>query len=319
MGCLCSEEIFSEINLGNMMQQFRIILLCVGVWLPSVLAFNSADAVTARKTWKWTAPPPGVSWNDFHVQIKTDTPILGLPIIESAPTLGGIINLPGRCPGPVINPPPPPADFPNGMDHLHFTNCNTDGLAGQMLVLSVEYDLKRKNRLRPVDPYYTNNGVRVKLSPALGGDPVLVGFDVSDRRSPSVDLTLFNSSTQEALNVTNLSWSYRAERTPQNELIPFTLPSFISIPGNFEIPINSSISFTLDNLPETPGYILFQGTSVGQISGFSSDFIGEHQEEVPEPTSTLSLLSLGILGAGATLKRKVKRSHSTEKEPTNVG
>jgi hypothetical protein len=39
----------------------------------------------------------------------------------------------------------------------------------------------------------------------------------------------------------------------------------------------------------------------------------------PEPTSTLSLLALGILGAGATLKRKVKRSHSTEKEPSNVG
>ncbi|AKV68425.1 PEP-CTERM sorting domain-containing protein [Microcystis panniformis] len=41
--------------------------------------------------------------------------------------------------------------------------------------------------------------------------------------------------------------------------------------------------------------------------------------EIPEPTSTLSLLSLGILGAGATLKRKVKRTHSIEKEPTNVG
>ncbi len=41
--------------------------------------------------------------------------------------------------------------------------------------------------------------------------------------------------------------------------------------------------------------------------------------KTPEPTSTLSLLSLGILGAGATIKRKVKRSHSTEKEPSNVG
>lgn len=39
----------------------------------------------------------------------------------------------------------------------------------------------------------------------------------------------------------------------------------------------------------------------------------------PEPTSTLSLLSLGILGAGATLKRKVKRSHCIEKETTKVG
>jgi hypothetical protein len=42
-------------------------------------------------------------------------------------------------------------------------------------------------------------------------------------------------------------------------------------------------------------------------------------QAIPEPTSTLSLLSLGILGAGATIKRKVKRSHSTEKEPNNVG
>jgi hypothetical protein len=42
-------------------------------------------------------------------------------------------------------------------------------------------------------------------------------------------------------------------------------------------------------------------------------------QAIPEPTSTLSLLSLGILGAGATLKRKVKRTHSTEKEPSNVG
>jgi len=42
-------------------------------------------------------------------------------------------------------------------------------------------------------------------------------------------------------------------------------------------------------------------------------------QAIPEPTSTLSLLSLGILGAGATIKRKVKRTHSIEKEPTNLG
>ncbi len=42
-------------------------------------------------------------------------------------------------------------------------------------------------------------------------------------------------------------------------------------------------------------------------------------ESVPEPTSTLSLLSLGILGAGATLKRKLKPSNSIKKETTKVG
>ncbi|MFM6062199.1 MAG: PEP-CTERM sorting domain-containing protein [Microcystis panniformis] len=46
---------------------------------------------------------------------------------------------------------------------------------------------------------------------------------------------------------------------------------------------------------------------------------GEAVASVPEPTSIISLFSLGILGAGATLKRKVKRSHSLEKEPSNVG
>ncbi|MBD2620328.1 MULTISPECIES: PEP-CTERM sorting domain-containing protein [Microcystis] len=41
--------------------------------------------------------------------------------------------------------------------------------------------------------------------------------------------------------------------------------------------------------------------------------------QVPEPTSTLGLFSLGILGAGATIKRQVKRHHSIEKETTKIG
>jgi hypothetical protein len=40
---------------------------------------------------------------------------------------------------------------------------------------------------------------------------------------------------------------------------------------------------------------------------------------VPEPTSILSLLSLGTLGAASTLNRKLKPSQSTEKETTKVG
>jgi hypothetical protein len=39
---------------------------------------------------------------------------------------------------------------------------------------------------------------------------------------------------------------------------------------------------------------------------------------VPEPTSILSLLALGTLGAASTLKRKLKPSQSTEKETTKV-
>ncbi|MCZ8190409.1 MAG: PEP-CTERM sorting domain-containing protein [Microcystis sp. LE19-338.1B] len=39
---------------------------------------------------------------------------------------------------------------------------------------------------------------------------------------------------------------------------------------------------------------------------------------VPEPTSILSLLALGTLGAASTIKRKLKPSQSTEKETTKV-
>ncbi|MCP2729125.1 PEP-CTERM sorting domain-containing protein [Symplocastrum sp. BBK-W-15] len=42
-------------------------------------------------------------------------------------------------------------------------------------------------------------------------------------------------------------------------------------------------------------------------------------KHVPEPTSTLSVLALGTLGAASTLNRKLKPSKSTEKETTKVG
>jgi hypothetical protein len=42
-------------------------------------------------------------------------------------------------------------------------------------------------------------------------------------------------------------------------------------------------------------------------------------EPIPEPSSSLSLLALGTLGAASTLKRKLKPSQSTEKETTKVG
>lgn len=41
--------------------------------------------------------------------------------------------------------------------------------------------------------------------------------------------------------------------------------------------------------------------------------------KVSEPTSTISLLALGTLGAASTLKRKLKSSKSTGKETTKVG
>ena len=55
------------------------------------------------------------------------------------------------------------------------------------------------------------------------------------------------------------------------------------------------------------------------ISGFSVAGEPSILKPVPEPTSTLSLLALGTLGAASTIKRKLKSSQSTEKETTKVG
>jgi len=49
------------------------------------------------------------------------------------------------------------------------------------------------------------------------------------------------------------------------------------------------------------------------IAGSASNVLS-----TPEPTSTLSLLALGTLGAASTLKRKLKSSKSSEKETTKV-
>ena len=47
--------------------------------------------------------------------------------------------------------------------------------------------------------------------------------------------------------------------------------------------------------------------------------VGFASVKSPEPSSLLSLLALGTLGAASTLKRKLKPSKSTEKETTKVG
>jgi len=59
------------------------------------------------------------------------------------------------------------------------------------------------------------------------------------------------------------------------------------------------------------------GTSV--TTSVASANFSLSPQAVPEPTSILSLLALGTLGAASTLKRKLKLSKSTEKETTKVG
>ena len=74
----------------------------------------------------------------------------------------------------------------------------------------------------------------------------------------------------------------------------------------YQVFARSDFNSTWSNPPGFSDYAGCPGSCVGVV------------EVVPEPTSTLSLLALGTLGAASTLKRKLKPSQSTEKETTKV-
>ncbi|BAZ32199.1 hypothetical protein NIES4074_47010 [Cylindrospermum sp. NIES-4074] len=88
-----------------------------------------------------------------------------------------------------------------------------------------------------------------------------------------------------------------------NNFIPFNL----GIQRSDIAAANLSFDLETDGLVNGDGFVAslnLNGTSLG-----SRAF-----EPVPEPTSTLSLLALGTLGAASTLKRKLKPFKSTVRE-----
>lgn len=79
--------------------------------------------------------------------------------------------------------------------------------------------------------------------------------------------------------------------------------------GNYEV-LNDQFLFSLTLEPTQENLVYTFGDKL--------EALAPDVETVPEPTSTLSLLALGTLGAASTLKRKLKTSKSTEKETTKV-
>lgn len=110
----------------------------------------------------------------------------------------------------------------------------------------------------------------------------------------------------------------------------------VSVPQSIDLSMGSSIynSGTLADPPtSTPTSYTFSGLNFSGSSlqltlnrrtewlfasevTFDGELLGGQQ--VPEPSSILSLLALGTLGTASTLKRKLKPSKLTEKETTKV-
>jgi len=64
----------------------------------------------------------------------------------------------------------------------------------------------------------------------------------------------------------------------------------------------------------------FLGINQDQDSiSFTETILFDQCKPIPEPSTVLSLLALGTLGAASTFKRKLKPSKSAEKETTKVG
>lgn len=80
--------------------------------------------------------------------------------------------------------------------------------------------------------------------------------------------------------------------------------------------IDDTISFVFpENILLGSGFIENGTTDINVSSSLNLE-VGE---QVSEPTSTLSILALGTLGVGATLKRKLKPSKFSEKATTKIG
>jgi hypothetical protein len=105
--------------------------------------------------------------------------------------------------------------------------------------------------------------------------------------------------------------------SPNTVVANDTLPAGIDIEGKF-VTLKDFASSNGELLSNTGLLTVTSVVTLGprQSFGFENTFVGGFQ--VPEPTSTLGLFSLGILGAGATIKRQVKRNHSIEKETTKI-
>jgi hypothetical protein len=116
---------------------------------------------------------------------------------------------------------------------------------------------------------------------------------------------------------------------------PFSSGNSVKYQGfvNTIIPIGAVFNVPLagGNFGYTPPHTILLNQRVNQLKGvltLDMKFIGDKVkllnsaevgiEVVPEPTSTLSLLALGTLGAASTLKRKLKPSKPSEKETTTV-
>nr|WP_199326223.1 PEP-CTERM sorting domain-containing protein [Nostoc parmelioides] len=186
------------------------------------------------------------------------------------------------------------------------------------VVIDILFDSKKKNAVKWLRDVYLTGPLGVRL-PTRNG---LAGFVVQPERNP-------NPLSPLALSSTPLSYTFTNDGNRElfiNSILLGRSPNLIER-SNFTTSLLEDINI-FDNggrgwsvLPDeqieldvpfslSDGEFLVAnvvGTlDPGQTNSFSVNFLQQHQESVPEPSSILSLLALGTLGAASTLKRKLR-------------
>jgi hypothetical protein len=153
--------------------------------------------------------------------------------------------------------------------------------------------------------------IKGSLTGSLTGIQVATGLDIAGLTGS------YNASVQAMVNAGFASWAspgpgtsisgsvlvLDAVRNPVN--IPFNVPGILEIGETYPFSMELTTSVSKSGAYQV-------------VSKFNDGFTAT-VVITPEPTSTLSLLALGTLGAASTLKRKLKTSKSAEKETEKVG
>jgi hypothetical protein len=203
-------------------------------------------------------------------------------------------------------PVPVPAD--------NFVVPGTGDTSKQRAELLYDSDCSKCRPVLGKATYWTADGVNVGEIKNIFGATTRIG-----RNSP---LSLFLSN-EESFAVTYDS----IQVFEGNDLLNFNLNDFAiptgtlvsGLPSSITLQPGTSTIIDLSGIVENPlTYLLatasfFPVGSPSEAASFSTAYDYSKEVCIPEPSSILGVLSLGILGAGATLKRKVKRSNSLEK------
>lgn len=267
-----------------------------------LLSIPSAQAAMVQVSGNWDiVNKTGQAANDFHMDVYSDSNLI------FHDSFNGVFSNFSHGQSP-FNPLVKKYDWSGG------TVPN-----GGKTHIGVELWQNDKNGINIQDSYWTKDGQKI------GSSVKLPGFDVTPFGGPPGSnipsrLRLFND-TSEQIFIHDFSYSINALDTPLDMLM-FN-ESGLNIPvSDFSIAPNS-FSDVFNDVEIPSGYFLvFQGRSCEDVDCaiLSGNFVGEHlHASIPEPTSTLSFLALGTLGATSTLKRKLKSSKSTGQETTKVG